>query len=129
MDLKFKKMLWLLGRKSKLSLENKLLLYKSIIRPIWTYGCQLWGTAKGSNIEIIQRFQNKTLRCIAEAPWFATNQSIHDHCNIEAVKPIITKISEKYKLRLEKHENINAVMLLDNSTTIRRLQRQHVLDL
>jgi hypothetical protein len=39
------KMNWLLGRKSQLSLSNKLLLYKTILKPIWTYGIQLSGTA------------------------------------------------------------------------------------
>jgi hypothetical protein len=39
------KIYWLLGRRSRLSLSNKLLLYKSILKPIWTYGIQLWGTA------------------------------------------------------------------------------------
>jgi hypothetical protein len=35
------KMYWLLGHKSKLSTNNKLLIYKTIIKPIWTYGIQL----------------------------------------------------------------------------------------
>jgi hypothetical protein len=35
------KMYWLLGRKSQLSLSNKLLLYKTILKPIWSYGIQL----------------------------------------------------------------------------------------
>jgi hypothetical protein len=43
------KMYWLVGRSSRLSLPNKLLLYKSILKPIWTYGIQLWGTASTSN--------------------------------------------------------------------------------
>jgi hypothetical protein len=30
------------GRNSKLSLENKILLYKTIIKPIWTYGAEIW---------------------------------------------------------------------------------------
>jgi len=34
-------MYWLLGGKSQLSIENKLLLYKAIVQPIWTYGVQL----------------------------------------------------------------------------------------
>jgi hypothetical protein len=38
-------MYWLLGRQSQLSTTNKLLLYKTILKPIWTYGIQLWGTA------------------------------------------------------------------------------------
>ena len=31
----------IIGHKSQLSTENKLLLYKPIIKPIWTYGVQL----------------------------------------------------------------------------------------
>lgn len=51
--LKLHKMYWLLGRKSKLLLENKVLLYKTILKRVWTYGIQLWGTASNSNIEIL----------------------------------------------------------------------------
>jgi hypothetical protein len=35
------KMYWLLGRKSKLSTNNKLILYNAILKTIWTYGIQL----------------------------------------------------------------------------------------
>jgi hypothetical protein len=56
------KMYWLLGRKSKLSTNNKLLLYKTILKQIWTYRVQLWGTASTSNIEILESFQSKALR-------------------------------------------------------------------
>jgi hypothetical protein len=51
--------LTLLGRKSKLSTSNKLLIYKTILKPIWTYGIQLSGTDFTSNIEILERFQSK----------------------------------------------------------------------
>jgi hypothetical protein len=64
------KMYWLLGRRSRLSLSNKLLLYK----PIWTYGIQLWGTASTSNIQILERFQSKTLRLLVDAPWYVPNK-------------------------------------------------------
>jgi hypothetical protein len=52
LDLKAKQMHWLLGR-SALSTESKLLLYKAVLKPIWTYGIQLWGTASNSNIVIL----------------------------------------------------------------------------
>jgi hypothetical protein len=44
------KMYWLL-------LTTNKRLYKTILKPIWTYGIQLWGTASTSNIEILERFQ------------------------------------------------------------------------
>jgi hypothetical protein len=54
-DLKIKDMYCFIGRNSKFSLENKILLYKTIIKPIWTYGVEVWGCASKSNISIIQR--------------------------------------------------------------------------
>jgi hypothetical protein len=61
------KMSWLLGRMSRLSTSNKLLIYEAILKSIWTYGIQLWGTASTSNIKILERFQSKALRMM-DAP-------------------------------------------------------------
>lgn len=122
-------MYWLLGPKSQLSLENKILLYKTILKPIWTYGIQLWGTASNSNIEILQRFQSKTLRSIANAPWFVTNNTLHNDFKIPTVKCEIKKVSCSYLERLSNHINPLAITLLDETNTIRRLKRNHVLDL
>jgi hypothetical protein len=66
-------MYWLLGRKSELSISNKLLGYKVILKPIWTYGIQLWGSASISGIEILEHFQGKVLRMLTDAPWYVPN--------------------------------------------------------
>lgn len=76
----------MIGPKSKLSVENKLLLYKSILKPVWTYVIQLWGSAAKSNIEIIQRFQSKILRMIINAPWFMTNEDLHKDLMMPSIK-------------------------------------------
>jgi len=68
LELRYKKMYCLIGRNSSLSLHNKLLIYKQILKPTWTYGIQLWGCTKQSNIDIIQRFQNKVLRNMSMHP-------------------------------------------------------------
>jgi hypothetical protein len=44
------KLYCLLGRKSKLSINNKLLIYETTLKTIWTYGIQLWATTSTSNI-------------------------------------------------------------------------------
>jgi hypothetical protein len=67
-NLKLRQMNWLIGRISKLTAENKLLLYKAIIKPVWSYGVQLWGCAKPSNTKIVQRVQSKILRMVFNAP-------------------------------------------------------------
>jgi hypothetical protein len=83
---------WLLGRKSKLSLENKTLIYKCILKPIWTYGIQLWGCAKASNTKIIQRLKSNVLRTITNAPWYVSNFTLHNDLHI----PFITEETKRY---------------------------------
>ena len=87
----------LIGRKSELSLANTLLIYKTILKPIWTYGITLWGTASNSNIEILQQFQNKVLRSIANAPWYVPNTLLHTDLQIPTVKAEIINLSIKYR--------------------------------
>lgn len=126
---KTKRLYWLLGAHSKLSLENKVIIYKTILKPVWTYGIQLWGTASNSNIEILQRYQSKTLRSIVNAPWFVTNKAIHDDLSIPMVKYEIKRFSENYLNRLSNHSNLLALALLDDINEVRRLKRKHILDL
>jgi len=46
LDFKLRKLYWLIGRKSQLPLQNKLLVYTAILKPIWTYGVQLCGSGE-----------------------------------------------------------------------------------
>jgi hypothetical protein len=41
LGIKFSQMYWHMGRQSELTIENKLLVYKAILKPIWTYGAPL----------------------------------------------------------------------------------------
>lgn len=129
LNIKTKKMYWLLGSKSELDIENKLLLYKTILKPVWSYGIQLWGTASTSNIEIMQRYQSKTLRAITNAPWFVTNKAIHRDLNMPTLREEINNYSARYLDRISNHPNPLAICLLDESEEVRRLKRYHVLDL
>lgn len=129
LNLRFGKLFWLIGRHSTLTLENKLLVYKTILKPVWSYGIQLWGTASKSNIEIFQRFQNKVLRVLVNSPWYVRNSEIHEYLNMPTVKDEISRFSKKYQNRLESHVNHLAINLLDNSSSMRRLKRKHILDL
>lgn len=119
LNLKFRKMYWLMGKKSKLSINNKLLVYKSILKPIWTYGIHLWGAASNSNIQIIERFQAKLLRNITNAPWYVTNEIIRNDLNIPTVVEEIKTSNTRYKGRLLNHPNKLASDLLFTSKKTR----------
>jgi len=43
------------------------IIYKILIKPIWTYGIQLWKSAKKANLNKIQSFQNIDLRKLINA--------------------------------------------------------------
>lgn len=127
-NIRCKKMYWLLGRKSELSLSNKVLLYKAILKPIWTYGIQLWSVASKSHIAVIQRLQSKVLRQITNAPWYVSNLTIHKDLGIPFVSEEIVNYENRYSKKLGEHQNTLARNLLDTSEDTRRLKRRHVLE-
>lgn len=123
LDLKVRNMYWLLNKNSQLSLENKLTIYKTILRPVWTYGIELWGCSKPSNTKILQTFQSKTLRMITNAPWYVTNQTLHNDLAIPYVNDAIKSHSVKYKDRSNEHNNQLIRELLNQPNEARRLKR------
>lgn len=129
--LQYRRMYWLIGRRSPVSLESKLLIYKTILKPIWTYGIQLWGTASNSNLEILQRFQNVVLRAMVNAPWYVPNTIIEHDLRVTSVRQEIKRFFVRYNRRLSAHPNVLAKRLLDdtNSDNTRRLQRHKQIDI
>jgi hypothetical protein len=99
-----KQLNWLLGRKSDLAIENKLLIYKTIIIPTWTYGMELWSCVSKSNISISQRSQSKILRMIVDAPWYVSNATLHADLGIPYVQDVIHQKCNKHHTTLETHE-------------------------
>jgi len=121
-------MYWILGRKSELSSVNKVLLYKTTLKPIWTYGIRLWGSASHSNIKILQRFQNKVLRTIVNAPWYIPNKLLHTDLQIPTIREEITKFSTNHTAKLLTHPNkLTSNLLIEQGPG--RLKRYKPLDL
>jgi hypothetical protein len=117
------KLYWLLGRKSNLNLENKILLYKVAIKPIWTYGIELWGCASKMNINIIQRLQSKIFRAMTNALWYVSNDTLHSDLGIP-----IKERSNKHHNRLDTHTKPLMQPLLEEPN-YRRLKRRLAIDL
>lgn len=127
-DITTKQLNWLIGRKSRLSLENKILIYNSIIKPIWSYAIELWGCASKSNVATIQRCQSKILRQIADAPWYVSNHTLHTDLHIPTVLEVIHAKIAKHHQTIEVHPNPLLEQLLlpvDN----RRLKKKWPIDL
>jgi len=124
----FKQLYWLLGRKSPLSLENKVLVYKVAIKPTRTYGIKLWGCASSSSIAILQRCRSKILRSMADEPRYVSNSTLHKDLGVKFIKDVLQERSTKHHDRLEVHPNALLQPLLEKQNN-RRLKRRLPIDL
>jgi len=122
LELKLKNMSWLINTRSQLFLDSKLTVYKTILRPIWTCGIELWGCSKPSSTKILQTFRSKMLRMISSAPWSASNQTLHNDFEIPYVTEVLRINTNKYKIRSTAHSN-QLIRTLFNPSVDRRLKR------
>lgn len=121
-----KKLYYLLNKKSKLTLKNKLLLYKVCIKPIWTYCLPLWGMASKSNIEIIQRVQNITLRVCTGALTVVPNEQLHRELRIKTVNEEIQTAAVAHRDRMIGHTNTNAQIVIKNQLICTRFKKKKI---
>lgn len=90
---------------SKLPLSQKLLIYKALLQPIWTYGLQIFGCAKKTNLNKLQTFQSKLLRQVTGAPWYVSNAILHNDLRIKYVHQLAKENYEKFRQKLTGHPN------------------------
>ncbi|KAG5874346.1 hypothetical protein JTB14_006550 [Gonioctena quinquepunctata] len=88
-DFKDRDLHWLIGKKSKSSLENKL-LYNPIIKAIWRYGFEIWACT------------GKTKK---HHEWYISNGTLHEDLQVLFVKDTIKEKSRKHHVELEIHNN------------------------
>jgi hypothetical protein len=115
--------------KSKLSLANKLIIYKSIIRPAWLYDFQLRGPTKPSNTKTLQALQFICLRLTTAAPWYVTNKNLHKDLNIPTLNDLAKSYYIKFYSKLRAHPNPIVKSISSNSIIPKRLKRQWPRDL
>jgi hypothetical protein len=99
-------------------------LYKAIIKPIWSYGVQIWRCAKPSNTKIVQRVQLKILRMVFNAPCYVSNKTLHEDSKIPFVKNEIKRMTNRYLQNLPEHSNEQVSQLHVPPEARRRLNRQ-----
>lgn len=122
----------LIGRKSPLCLTKKLNIYKLLLKPIWTYACQIFGSTKRSNLQRLQSTQSKILRIITDAPWYVRNDTLHNDLKIPYILDAIKSYYERFHRKTGRHKNqlirnLNSRHLPNNPP--RRLKRSWNRDL
>jgi hypothetical protein len=123
LDLKFREIYWLIGKRSPLSLTNKLHIYNAVLKPVWTYGIELCGCTAAPNIAIKQRYQSKLLRSITNAPRYITNHALHQDLRIPHVRTVFWERTAAHRNTLSWHQNPLMEPLI-NPPNNRRLKRR-----
>lgn len=86
----------LLSKKSSVSYENKLTIYKTILRPTFIYASPVWCNAAPTNLKKLQVLQNKYLRLILSESRYARIKDMHDQTNIMMVSEYIKQTAEHF---------------------------------
>lgn len=90
----------LLNRRSFLNSKNKLLLYKMCIRPIMTYGCQIWSKrCANTYIKKLQVVQNKNLKIIFNLPYRYSTSMLHRKYKQIMFNELIREITLRFEDR------------------------------
>lgn len=104
--------LLLLGQRSPLKLISKLLLYKSIPRPLLTDGTMVWSTTAKSHLDFLQKLQNRTLQLWKSAR-FVRNGEINCALVIPTLSKHIEKILTDPWHRIRASKNIRIQMIVE----------------
>ena len=103
--------------------RNMTIVLHPVLKPVWTYGIELWGCATKSNINVIQRNKSKLLRSITNAPWYVSNQTLHSNLRILHVRKVLRKRTATHRTALDSHPNI-LIEPLVHPPNSRRLKRR-----
>lgn len=86
----------LIARRSSLHQQLKLHLFKTIIRPSFSYGCPLLNGIAACHIKKLQVLQNGILKTILNLPHRTPTTEVHELANIEMVKDYFNELADKF---------------------------------
>ena len=84
----------LLHKRSGLSIQNGILLYRQLIRPMMDYGCPIWRSTARSHVRKLQVIQSKCLQVATGANWYITSRHIHEDLGVPLFANHITALTE-----------------------------------
>ena len=88
---------------TRLSLDNKLQMYKMIVRPTMLYASPAWGMAVKSHISKLQTVQNKYLRMAFDAPWYVRGNQLHREAGMPTIGEVMLQTAQKAFAKAETH--------------------------
>jgi len=90
----------LLNTKSDLSIKNRVLLYKQLIRPLMDYACPTWRSAARSHVRRLEVLQSKCLRLATGATWYVSNKQKQEDLGVPLFADHIRALTESVNAEL-----------------------------
>jgi retron-type reverse transcriptase len=95
----------LVNRRSKMSIQNKVTIYRTIVRPAMMYGSAVWGNVCNTQLHKLQVVQNKFLRAAFKAPWFVRNTQLHREAKLPTIREFLHDVARKFFENAAVHPN------------------------
>lgn len=95
----------MINKFSKMSLRNKLTLYKTCVRPIMTYASVAFAHVSMTLLKPLQVVQNRFLRRATDAPWYQSNLSLHHDTGLSTVYDFFKQTARRYFDNAPHHRN------------------------
>jgi len=120
----YRKMTWILNRRSKLPTKTKMLILKSVLSPIWQYAIAAWGPlVTDAQIRRIQVEENRKMRDICRAGRYTSNQTIRDRYGIKTVEEFYQQALHRFSETIKSHPNIAVRRIFTRHYIPNRLER------
>ncbi|GFW18550.1 uncharacterized protein TNCV_1222111 [Trichonephila clavipes] len=116
---------------TKVPTKSNFIAYKNnpgtVLRPILSYGCPVWGYAAKTNINILDVAQNTLTRMIVGACRYMKNDEIRNAIKIHSFKSHIQKLAKNFFNSLNSSENVNMQNLENYTARIKRKRPRSIL--
>jgi hypothetical protein len=90
----------LLNRRNNLSIRNRVLYYKQLIRLIVDYDFLTWRYAARSYVRKLQVLQSKCLCIAPDARWYISDRQLHEDLGVPFFAEHIRALTESYDLMI-----------------------------
>ena len=119
----FLKIFPLLARDSPLTIPNKILLYKLLLRSMITYAAPVWSSTSLTNYHHLQVYQSKCLHVTGDFPRRTHISHLHAHLQMIPFRQFIYHLTDKFFVRCPAHSN--PLIRNTGNYTLENLHRQY----
>jgi len=108
---------------SPLTIPNKILLYKLLLRSMITYAAPVWSSKSLTNYHHLQVYQSKWVRVIGDFPRRTPISNLHAHLQMIPIHRFIYHLTDKFFVSCPAHPN--PLIRNTGNYTLEDLHRQY----